>query len=232
MPKGAKHTDVTADQAFSAVVSGQAIYLASCPIYEMRYRLRTTSEAKGRPIRGSVVDCTLTSVIVFLVFRSTEILLKAKVGMEGYQFAHVHSLTLPYDKLTRSEKRRIESTWRRRGMAMRSDATGLHRAYSFRDALQHIDTLGLNECLYWWTQEDFEIGLLDRLIGDEQDAGILLDVQLVLNDTAVLQSGVDYVETGYSEVLTPMLSAVGQEFINQVLVRATSGLMVPRNPTE
>ncbi len=229
MPRSPRRTLITSSQVRHALIAGQALPWASVPIDVMRRRIRVNSEESGTPQRGSPVDCTLTTILVFLLFRSTEVLLKCKVGMEGSEFSQVHNLSRPYVLLPDEERARMEEDWRERRSSTRVDFNGILRIHTFDETLAYLDSLNLNESLYWWAQGEFDFELMDGLIEQNGEVGILPDVQATVNDTAIGRSGTDYVETSLIEMTSPLFGDTVEEGGNPYLIRGGSGLLVPRH---
>lgn len=226
MAKKRKETQVTAAQAQVAATAGQTVTLVAGMVEEARTRIRVNSEEAGSPKRGTNVDHALTAMVVFLLFRSTETMLKAAIGMEGDAFQEVHRLITLHDRLSVEEQERLERDWRKRRRASkRKGKKGLVRPHTFLEALTYLDTLNLNESLYWWTGETFSLDLLDRLIGDNDTAGVLAAVQATVSDSTVVKSEKGYTHTSMVAMLAPLYE--GHATLPPYIL-LESGLWVPR----
>lgn len=225
MAKKRKETQVTAAQAQVAATAGQTVTLVAGMVEEARTRIRVNSEEAGSPKRGTNVDHALTAMVVFLLFRSTETMLKAAIGMEGDAFQEVHRLITLHGRLSNEEQERLERDWQQRGSSNREDEEGVVRPHTFHETLVYLDTLNLNESLYWWTGETFSLDLLDRLIGDYETTGVLAAVQATVSDSTVVKSEKGYTHTSMVAMLAPLYE--GQASLPPCIV-LDSGLVIPR----
>lgn len=225
MAKKRKETQVTAAQAQVAAIAGQTVALVAGMVEEARTRMRVNSEEAGLPKRGTNVDHALTAMVVFLLFRSTETMLKAAIGMEGDAFQEVHRLITLHDMLSLEEQERLERDWKHRGSSKRKGKKEIVRPHTFHEALTYLDTLNLNESFYWWTGETFSLDLLDRLIGDNETAGVLAAVQATVSDSTVVKSEKGYTHTSMVAMLAPLYE--GHASLPPYIV-LDSGLVIPR----
>lgn len=227
MARKPQETQVTNPQAQAAAIAGQGMMLAAGTVDTMRMTIRINSEAAGSPQRGTNTDCTLTTIVAFLMFRSAEVMLKAAIGMEEAAFLQVHTLARLHDLLPSEAQERLEEDWRQRGSSKAEDANGVVRPRTFREALAYIDRFNLNESLYWWTKSEFALDVIDNFMSDDSGQnGVLADVQATISDTTVVRSGRDYAETSIADVLAPLFEDRPSHPLN--IVRARSGLVVPR----
>ncbi len=222
-----KQAQVTVAQAQAAAIAGQCTMLAAGIVDMMRMAIRINSAAAESPQRGSNTDCTLTTIAVFLMSRSTEVMLKAFIGMEGFAFRKVHTLAALHQMLSPEAQERMENDWRQRGSSQSKDANGIMRPRTFLEALAHIDKFNLNESVYWWTERGFDLDSIDCLISDDDGRnGVLADVQATVSDTTVVKSDRDYAETSIADILAPLFEDRSSHMPN--IVRAKSKLVVPR----
>ena len=226
MAKKRKETQVTAAQAQVAATAGQTMTLAAGVVDLVRNRIRVNSEEAGSTKRGTNVDHALTAAVAFLLFRSAETMLKAAIGMEGDAFQEVHRLITLHGRLSNEEQERLERDWQQRGSSNREDKEGVVRPHTFHETLAYLDTLNLNESLYWWTGETFSLDLLDRLIGDYETTGVLADVQATVSDSTVVKSEKSYTHISIAEILAPL--SEGQASLAPYIV-LDSGLVIPRS---
>lgn len=225
MAKKREETQVTTAQAQVGVIASQAVTLVAGAVDLVRTRIRVNSEDAGSPKRGTNVDHALTTTLVFLLFRSTETMLKAAIGLEGNAFREVHRLITLHGRLSVEEQERLERDWKQRGSSNREDKKGGARPRTFHETLAYLDTLNLNESLYWWTEEAFDPDLLDRLIGDNETTGVLPDVHLTVSDATIVKSGKGYTHTSIAAMLAPLYE--GHATLPPYTV-LDSGLVIPR----
>ena len=227
MARKPQQAKVTPDQAQSAVTSGQGVSLAAGLIGELVMRMRGNSADAGTPTRGGNLDCTFVAIVVFLLFRSTEVLLKAKLGMARELFFKVHRLAKLYKGLPSEEQIRLETDWSKRQSANRVDANGDMREHTLRETLVYLDTLNLNEILYLWAEKDFDLELTESLLANnEGGVGILADVNVTVSDTAIEASNKEFIETSLATALAPFFESEAPRYIKD----ERTGLIIPWPP--